>query len=162
MPGTPGGMENAHETLAAECTGVEARFPHRLGRRKRRPRGPHARSLYSSNTTSRVGLVHPLRNRWEEIDRPTSLRSDERSRSPESVFTIPESGVQLHRYAQHGTMIPGARSDTGSRWIFERIMTVQQDTRLVRVVIEVPDLDHRPLVVSVHYRRLKKKRPATN
>ena len=59
-------------------------------------------------------------------------------------------------------MIPGARSDTGSRWIFERIMTVQQDTRLVRVVIEVPDLDHRPLVVSVHYRRLKKKRPATN
>ena len=26
-----GGMENAHDTLAPECTGPEARFPHRLG-----------------------------------------------------------------------------------------------------------------------------------
>ena len=66
---------------------------------KRRPHAPQARSLYSLNTTSRVGLVHPLRNRWEETDRPTSLRSDERSRSPESVFTFPGSGVQLHRNA---------------------------------------------------------------
>ena len=66
---------------------------------KRRPHAPQARSLYSSNTTSRVGLVHPLQNRGEETDRPTSLRSDERSRSPESVFTIPGSGVQLHRNA---------------------------------------------------------------
>ena len=32
-----GGMENAHQTLAAECTGVEARFPHRLGRHKTPP-----------------------------------------------------------------------------------------------------------------------------
>ena len=96
-----GGMENAHETLAAECTGVEARFPHRLGRHKTPPtRSTGGRSLYSLNTTSRVGLVHPLRNRWEETDRPTSLRSDERSRSPESVFTFPGSGVQLHRNAQ--------------------------------------------------------------
>ena len=34
--------------------------------------------------------MHPLRNRWEETDRETSLRSDERSRSPETVFTIPD------------------------------------------------------------------------
>ena len=67
---------------------------------ERRPHAPQARSLYSSNTTSRVGLVHPLRIRWEKTDRPTSLRSDERSRSPESVFTIPGFGVQLHRNAQ--------------------------------------------------------------
>ena len=66
---------------------------------ERRPHAPQARSLYSSNTTSRVGLVHPLRIRWEKTDRPTSLRSDERSRSPESVFTIPGFGVQLHRNA---------------------------------------------------------------
>ena len=26
-----GGMENAHDTLAADCTRVEARFPPRLG-----------------------------------------------------------------------------------------------------------------------------------
>ena len=32
-----GGMENAHDTLAAECTGVEARFPHRLGRHRTPP-----------------------------------------------------------------------------------------------------------------------------
>ena len=32
-----GGMENEHETLAVECTGVEARFPHRLGRHKTPP-----------------------------------------------------------------------------------------------------------------------------
>ena len=67
---------------------------------KRRPHAPQARSLYSLNTTSRVGLAHPLRNRWEETRRETSLRSDERSRSPESVFTFPGFGVQLHRNAQ--------------------------------------------------------------
>ena len=67
---------------------------------KRRPHAPQARSLYSLNTTSRVGLLHPLRNRWEETRRETSLRSDERSRSPESVFTFPGSGVQLHRNAR--------------------------------------------------------------
>ena len=66
---------------------------------KRRPHAPQARSLYSLNTTSRVGLAHPLRNRWEETRRETSLRSDERSRSPESVFTFPGFGVQLHRNA---------------------------------------------------------------
>ena len=32
-----GGMENAHDTLAPECTGVEARFPHRLGRHRAPP-----------------------------------------------------------------------------------------------------------------------------
>ena len=32
-----GGMENAHDTLAPECTGPEARFPHRLGRHRTPP-----------------------------------------------------------------------------------------------------------------------------
>ena len=83
---------------------------------ERRPHAPQARSLYSSNTTSRVELVHPLRIRWEETDRPTSLRSDERSRSPESVFTIPGFGVQLHRNAHNR-----AGQETGL--LFEPIIT---------------------------------------
>ena len=47
-----------------------------------------------------LDLEHPLRNRRQETDRGTSLRSDERSRSPESVFTITGFGVQLHRNTQ--------------------------------------------------------------
>ena len=61
---------------------------------------PQARSLYSLNTTSRVGLVPRWRNRWEDTDRATSLRSDERSTSPESVFQIPGIGVPLQRNTQ--------------------------------------------------------------
>ena len=95
-----GGMENAHQTLTAEGTGVEARFPHRLGRHRTPPTRSTGKTLYSSNTTSRVGFVHPLRNRWEGTRRETSLRSDECSRLPGSVFTIPGFGVQLHRNAQ--------------------------------------------------------------
>ena len=53
-----------------------------------------------------LDLEHPSRNRWEETDRGLSLRSDERSRSPESVFTITGFGVQLHRNA-HPTMRQG-------------------------------------------------------
>ena len=46
----------------------------------------------------------PLPNRWEETDRATSLRSDERSRSPDSVFTITGFSVQLHRNAHVANM----------------------------------------------------------
>ena len=68
---------------------------------KRRPHAPQARSLYSLNTTSRVGLVPRWRNRWEDTDRPTSLRSDERSTSPESVFQIPRNRCSTSaKYAQ--------------------------------------------------------------
>ena len=35
-----GGMENAHDTLAADCTRVEARFPPRLGRHRTPPTRP--------------------------------------------------------------------------------------------------------------------------
>ena len=38
-----------------------------------------------------------LRHRWEETDRRTSLRSDERSTSPESVIQIPGIGDPHHR-----------------------------------------------------------------
>ena len=98
-----GGMENAHDTLAPECTGLKARFPHRLGRH----RTPPIRSTgtlvctLEHDVTGRISK-HPLRNRWEETDRATSLRSDERSRSPESVFTFTGSGVHVHRNT-HGS-----------------------------------------------------------
>ena len=45
--------------------------------------------------------MHPGRNRWEETDRGTSLRPDERSTSPESVFQIPGIGVPLQRNTQY-------------------------------------------------------------
>ena len=48
-------------------------------------RGPHVEATADDATTS-IGLI-------------AALRSDERSRSPESVFMIPGSGVQLHRNA---------------------------------------------------------------
>ncbi len=77
---------------------------------KRRPHAPQARSLYSSNTTSRVGLVPRWRNRWEDTDRATSLRSDERSTSPESVFQIPGIGVPLQRNTHSHASASEARS----------------------------------------------------
>ena len=78
----------------------KARFPHRLGR----PRTPPVRStgkivVLSDNDVTELDLERPLRNRWEETDRGTSLCSDERSRSPECVFTFTGFGVQLHRNA---------------------------------------------------------------
>ena len=45
----------------------------------------------------RRGSRTAVSSRWEETDQGTSLRSDERLRSPDSPFTIPGSGVQLHR-----------------------------------------------------------------
>ena len=101
---------------------------------ERRPHAPQARSLYSSNTTSRVGLVHPLRIRWEKTDRPTSLRSDERSRSPESVFTIPGFGVQLHRNAQ-------------APRITEMVSVQDWETKALHLLL-VHRLDYRPQCAS--------------
>ena len=66
-----GGMENAHDTLAAHCTRVEARFPSRLGRTERRPYAPQARSLYSSNTTSRTGSRSTVAKPMGATDRGT-------------------------------------------------------------------------------------------
>ena len=115
MPGTPGGMDNAREHWCNRIPSRPRVFHPASDGTKRRPHAPQAQSLYSSNTTSRVGLVHPLRNRWEETDRPTSLRSDERSRSPESVFTITGSGVQLHRNA-HKDHDHDNNPPDGSNW----------------------------------------------
>ena len=94
-------MENAHDTLAADCTRVEARFPHRLGQ----PRTPPIRStgkivvLFENDVTgrTRTPVAKPMGGNRPRKRRcaPTS-----RSRSPDSVFTIPGSGVQLHRNAQ--------------------------------------------------------------
>ena len=89
-----GGMENAHDTLAPECTGVEARFHTALDGTERRPYAPQARSLYSSNTTSRVASRAPVAKpigRTLTAQRrcaPTSVpfRRNPCSRSPESVF----------------------------------------------------------------------------
>ena len=93
-------MENAHDTLAADCTRVEARFPHRLGQ----PRTPPIRStgkivvLFENDVTgrTRTPVAKPMGGNRPRKRRcaPTS-----RSRSPDSVFTIPGSGVQLHRNA---------------------------------------------------------------
>ena len=93
-------MENAHDTLAADCTRVEARFPHRLGQ----PRTPPIRStgkivvLFENDVTgrTRTPVAKPMGGNRPRKRRcaPTS-----RSRSPDFVFTIPGSGVQLHRNA---------------------------------------------------------------
>ncbi len=42
----------------------------------------------------------PFRHGREGTDRQTSLRSDEHSTSPESVFQIPGTAVPLHRNTQ--------------------------------------------------------------
>ena len=86
-----GGMENAHDTLAAHCTRVEARFPSRLGRTERRPYAPQARSLYSSNTTSRRKPTE------ERRCAPTSVhvRRIPCSRSPDSAFNF--TGIRSTR-----------------------------------------------------------------
>ena len=62
--------------------------------------GCHFHRCTLVNTTSRAGSRTAVSSRWEETDQGTSLRSDERSRSPDSAFTIPGSGVQLHRNVQ--------------------------------------------------------------
>ena len=86
-------------------------------------------------------------------DRPTSLRSDERSRSPESVFTFPGFGVQLHRNAQKIRLLvtlknlarPHAPGLT-LRAILETFTTLQM------VDVHLPTTDGRQLVLPRHTR----------
>ena len=87
------GMENAHDALAAECIRVTGVSHTALDGKERRPHAPQARSLYSRTGpqgTSQVEFQVPVANRLGGTDRSTSLRSDERSTSPEFVFHIPE------------------------------------------------------------------------
>ena len=51
--------------------------------------------------------------------------------------------------------VSGTASDTGARWIFDRPVDVLGKRRVVRVVVEVPDVDRRPLIVSVHPVKVK-------
>ncbi len=95
-----GRMENAHETMAADWATVQARFPHRLGRH----RTPPVRSTGKTVVLFEHDITGGISNTRCEADgrkltderrcAPTS-----RSRSPESAFTIPGFGVQLHRNA---------------------------------------------------------------
>ena len=63
--------------------------------RRRTPRSLEKRASHETQHQSGRRGCPPRGHRRE-----TSLRSDERSRSPESVFTIPGSGVQLPRNEQ--------------------------------------------------------------
>ena len=77
-----GGMGNAHDALAADCT-VSQRVSHTaLDGTERRPYAPQARSLYSSNKMSRRTS---LRSRTS-----VPLRRNPCSRSPESLFHFTE------------------------------------------------------------------------
>ena len=91
-----GGMENAHDTLAPECTGPEARFPHRLGRH----RTPPIRSTGTLVCTLEHDVTGRISSTRCETDgrklteqrryAPTSVhvRRNPCSRSPDLVFTF--------------------------------------------------------------------------
>ena len=82
-----GGMENAHETLAAECTGVEARFPHRLGRHKTPPTRSTGKIvvLFEHDVTgrTRAPVAKPMGG-----NRPTNVAALRRA------FTF--AGIRVH------------------------------------------------------------------
>ena len=91
-----GGVENAHDTLAPECTGPEARFPHRLGRH----RTPPIRSTGTLVCTLEHDVTGRISSTRCETDgrklteqrryAPTSVhvRRNPCSRSPDLVFTF--------------------------------------------------------------------------
>ena len=93
-----GGMENAHDTLAADCTRVEARFPPRLGRQRTPPTRPTGKIvvLFEHDVTAWIscaGCETDGRKLAEERRcAPTSvpLRRNPCSRSPKSVFHFSE------------------------------------------------------------------------
>ena len=87
MPGTPGGMENAHETLAVVCTGVETRFPHRLGRHRTPPTRSTGKIvvLFEHDVTgrTRAPVAKPMGG-----NRPTNVAALRRA------FTF--AGIRVH------------------------------------------------------------------
>ena len=104
-----GGMENAHDALAAECIRVTGVSHTALDGKERRPHAPQARSLYSRTGpqgTSQVEFQVPVANRLGGTDRSTSLRSDERSTSPEFVFHIPECVFHFTEIRMRADLLP--------------------------------------------------------
>ena len=102
------GMENATASGTA-CGGGAcvshtaldgARAAHRLHRH------PHPR--HHQGNAGRIAITEEHRG-WIATDRQPSLRSDERSSSPESAFTIRGISVQLQRNTQH---VLGVREGT--------------------------------------------------
>ena len=86
-----------------------------LDGKERRPHAPQARSLYSRtgrHGTSQVESQVPVANRLGGTDRSTSLRSDERSTSPEFVFHIPE---WVFHFTEIRTAHAGHRAVAGGR-----------------------------------------------
>ena len=63
-----GGMENAHDTLAADCTRVEARFPPRLGRHRTPPTRPTGKIvvLFEHDVTAWISCAgcEPMGGNW--------------------------------------------------------------------------------------------------
>ena len=115
-----GGMENAHDTLAADCTRVEARFPHRLGRHRTPPvrstgkivvLSEHDVTDWISNTRRGTDGRKPTE---ERRCAPTSVhvRRNPCSRSPDSAFNFTgiRSGFGPER--QRGR-VPSTRPATG-------------------------------------------------
>ena len=101
-----GGMENAHDTLAPECTGPEARFPHRLGRHRTPP--------IRSTGTLVCTLEHDVTGRISSTRCETDGRklTEQRRYAPTSVHVrrnpcsrSPESGVHVHRITQRDKRI---------------------------------------------------------
>ena len=97
LPGRPvdrtGAMENALETLAADRTIVQARFPPHLGRRRPPPIRSTGKIVFGT-------LDDDVRHRWEETDRPRYCAPTSRSTSPKSPIHIPGIGDPLHRNTQ--------------------------------------------------------------
>ena len=73
------------------------------------------KSASSPRTAARVESQVTVANRMGGTDRSTSLRSDERSTSPKSVFHIPGMRVPLHRNTQ-----PSSRTVTVSARVGDR------------------------------------------
>ena len=104
-----GGMENAHETMAADWATVQARFPHRLGRHRTPPVTLHRQDRCTLRTRRHGwNLEHPLRSRWEETDRrafvvlrrAVHVRRIPRSRSPDSAFNF--TGIRNEEFRRLG------------------------------------------------------------
>ena len=82
-----GGMENAHETLAAQCTAVEARFPHRLGRHKTPP----------TRSTGKIAVLfeHDVTGRTRApVAKPMGGNSPKNVAALRRAFTF--AGIRVH------------------------------------------------------------------
>ena len=102
-----GGMENAYETLVVVCTGVESRFPHRLGRHRTPPTGSTGQIvvLFEHDVTGRTRA--PVAKRMGG-NRPTNVAALRRA------FTF--AGIRVHvPRIRRSTSPECAESRTGSQ-----------------------------------------------